>query len=161
MVYAAFNLYMRWFIYIPCRSEGQVLQGHLVYLGFIEQRALIPLTFIVALFPHWNSFAGIAPTVLWYQSHKWLPKTISVQCWIWLEPHLKLLMHDWKAQIVQSPPDHSPEWAFPICNEKPLKTDIPEHMQSKFVAQEMVWFCINFRTEKNGSYHARFTLGSR
>ena len=54
---------MRWFIYIPCRSEGQVLQGHLVYLGFIEQRALIPLTFIVALFPHWNSFAGIAPTV--------------------------------------------------------------------------------------------------
>ena len=68
------------------------------------------------------------PIFLWYQSHKWRPKTISVQPWIWLEPHLKLLMHHWKAPCFQSPSDHSPSWLMGLSNLqwKATRTDIPE-----------------------------------
>jgi hypothetical protein len=135
-------------------AKDQGLRGPLVYLSLIELSPYSPHVHRCQAFSTLEIFRGhcAAPPVLWHQSHKWHYRKliISVQCWIWLEAHLNRLMHDWEAQCVQSPPDHSPEWAFPICNEKPLRTDIPEHMQSKFVAQESM-ILHKFPKWKNGS----------
>ena len=146
-------------------AKNQVLRGPLVYLSLIELSPYSPHVHRRQAFSTLEIFRRhcAAPKVLWRQSHKWhyRKKHISVQCWIWLEAHLNRLMHDWEAQCVQSPPDHSPEWAFPICNEKPLG------LTFRNICKANSWIrgarngmiLHKFPNWKNGSQG--FTLGSR
>ena len=126
---------------VPCKSEGQVK------LGLLLKRPSFTRTFGLPRFdraplssPHVHrrqvssSLALIASTFSWYQSHKWRPITISAQCWIWLEPHLKLLMHDWKAPFFSITFRSQPLMGFSNLQSKATKTDIPKLLQSKFVA---------------------------
>ena len=70
-------------------AKDQVLRGPLTFglprfdraQPFFSSRSSSPsFSTLVVIAP------PCAPNFLWYQSHKWRPKTIPVQCWIWLEP---------------------------------------------------------------------------
>ena len=66
---------------------------------------------------------------------------------------------------IQSPTDHSPEWAFPSCNEQPLRLTFRSICKAnswRFPSRNYM-FGWNFHTEKmvprvSRSVHARFTV---
>ena len=99
-------------------AKDQILRQPLVYLGLIELSPFSPQVHRRQVF---STLVLVAPPVLWYQSHEWRPEPISAECWIWLEPHLQLLMHDWKAPLFSITFRSQPLMGFPVYNEKPLR----------------------------------------
>ena len=128
-------LYIYLYIY-PCKSEGQVLRGLLQKTKFYE-----------------------VPWFTWfYRAQPFFPSMLNLT-WTPFET-----VDAWLGSI-QSPTDHSPEWAFPSCNEQPLRLTFRSICKAnswRFPSRNYM-FGRNFHTEKmvprvSRSVHARFTV---
>ena len=151
-IYVLFHLYslqVRRSSLMRSLAKDQVLRGPLVYLGSIELSHFSPhvhrrqdFSTLVVIAP------PCTPNFLWYQSHKWRPKTIPVQCWIWLEPIWNCAA-SLESNIFSITFRSQPLMGLSNLQWKATKTDIPELLQSKFVAvslKKCYFFCVNFQT---------------
>ena len=120
----------------PCKSEGQVLRGLLQKTKFYE---VLWFTWFYRAQPFFPSMLNLT----------WTPFE-TVDAWL---------------GSIQSPTDHSPEWAFPSCNEQPLRLTFRSICKAnswRFPSRNYM-FSRNFHTEKmvprvSRSVHARFTV---
>ena len=109
------------YIYIPCKSEGQVLRGLLQKTKFYE---VLWFTWFYRAQPFFPSMLNLT----------WTPFE-TVDAWL---------------GSIQSPTDHSPEWAFPSCNEQPLRLTFRSICKAnswRFPSRNYM-FGRNFHTEK-------------
>ena len=105
----------------PCKSEGQVLRGLLQKTKFYE---VLWFTWFYRAQPFFPSMLNLT----------WTPFE-TVDAWL---------------GSIQSPTDHSPEWAFPSCNEQPLRLTFRSICKSnswRFPSRNYM-FGRNFHTEK-------------
>ena len=119
-------------------AKDQVLRGPFVYLGSIE---LSPFSLHVHRRQVFSTLVVIAPpctpNFLWYQSHEWRPKTISVQYGSMLNltwTPFETAAASFESNIFSITFRSQPLMGLSNLQWKATKTDIPELLQSKFVA---------------------------
>ena len=140
-------------------AQDQVLREPLVYLGLVE---LSPSSLQVHRRQFFHRGPHCSPIFMASEPHM-TTEIISVQCWIWFEPPLKLLMPDWKTHFYQFLSDHSPysgpsQYAMKSYYDWDSR-DLAKQIRGR--SPLFLGFRVDFQSKK--SYlrsHVRFTLGS-